>query len=298
MILGILCGFGSVFCQCVAYIFLKKYIHRDGNFFQLLIASQLITGVFATVCLGLLLVDNDLPPFREYWPALLVTDGFYLAGQMSFLMAMSKTEASRVAPLLGLKIIFIAVFGIIFLGIGISAGQWGAVLLCFLGALLSNWSGKSISLAGTLWILGAVIGYSLCDIGTKKLIECVELENGKSISSMVTAASLAYFYLGVFSLMVMLFTPTVKIKHLKPALPFTCLWFGMIVFLFICFGFIGPLFGNIVQSGRGVIAVILGAVLAKFHWTEHEEKLPYPILLRRIAAALLICLSIVIFALA
>jgi drug/metabolite transporter (DMT)-like permease len=298
MIFGILSGLGSVFCQCIAYIFSKKYIHKDGNSFQLFIASQFINGVFATICLGVLLLTNDLPPFRDYWLEMLAVNGFFLIGQLSFFMAISKTEASRVAPLLGLKIIFIAVLGIIFFKSRIEPIQWWAVLICFSGALLSNWSGKSIPLAGTLWILGAIIGYSLSDISIKKLIDCIKLGNGQNELSAITAAFLAYFYLGIFSLIVMLSTRSVKLKHLKPALPFSCFWFGAMFFLFICFGLIGPLFGNIVQSTRGIVAVLLGAVLAKLHWTEHEEKLPYPILLRRIAAALLICVSIVIFALA
>ncbi|MDD5598253.1 MAG: DMT family transporter [Victivallaceae bacterium] len=298
MIPGILCGLVAAFAQSISYIYSKKYIHRDGNSFQLLIASHLITGVFASVLLGLLLLANDLPPFRDYWLLLLAVDGFYLVGQMGFFMAVSRTEASRVAPLLGVKIIFIAVFGVLFLENGISAGQWGAVLLCFGGALLSNWSGKGIPFAAVLWILCAVVGYSLSDICIKKLIECVELENGKGVLSIITAASLAYFYLGIFSLLIIAFMRPLKIRHLKPALPFSCFWFAAMLFLFTSFALIGPLFGNIVQSVRGIIAVILGAALARLHLTEYEEKLPYALLFRRIAAALLICVSIVIFALA
>ncbi|MFA6714903.1 MAG: DMT family transporter [Victivallaceae bacterium] len=298
MIPGILCGLVAAFAQSIAYIFSKKYIHKDGTSFQLLIASHLINGIFATILLGLLLLVNDLPPFRDYWLLLLAVNGFYLIGQMGFFMAVSRTEASRVAPLLGVKIIFIAIFGMVFLNNGISAGQWGAVLLCFGGALLSNWSGKSIPLPAVLWVVCAVVGYSLSDINIKKLIECIELENGKGLFSIITAASLAYFYLGIFSLLVMPFMRSMKIRHLKPALPFSCFWFAAMLFLFTSFALIGPLFGNIVQSVRGIMAVILGAALAKLHWTEYEEKLPYSMLFRRIAAALLICVSIVVFALA
>ena len=298
MILGISCGLIAAISQCISYIFSKKYIHKDGNAFQLLIASHLIMGSFATICLGILLLENDLPPFKDYWLELLKVDAFYMLAQMSFFMAISKTEASRVAPLLGLKIIFIALFGICFLNISLTYWQWAAVIFCFCGAVASNWSGKSIPLSSALYLLMAIVGYSLSDISIKQLINCIKVQTGEGTLTILIAASVSYFYLGIFSLLVILFTPSVKIKHLKPAIAFSCWWFAAMLFLFACFGLIGPLFGNIVQSARGIIAVLLGAAIAKFAWSEHEEKLARPVLIRRIAAALLITCSIVIFALA
>ncbi len=298
MILGIICGLAAALGQCISYIFSKKYIHKNGTAFQLLIASHLIMGIFAAICLGILLVGNDLPPFKTYWLQLLQVNTFYLLGQMCFFMAISKTEASRIAPLLGIKIIFIAFLGILFWDQHLSAWQWGAIVLCFSGALMSNWSGKSITLSGALWLLGAVVGYSLSDINIKQLINCIEAEAGKRGLAIFTAASISYFYLGIFSLLVLLFARSIKLKHLKPALTFSCWWFAAMLLLFACFGLLGPLFGNIVQSGRGIIAVIIGAVIARFAWSEHEEKLARSVLIRRIAAALLITCSIILFALA
>ena len=298
MILGIICGLASALSQCAAYIFSKKYIHKDGTSFQLLIASHFIMGIFAAICLGILLVENDLPSFRIYWRQLLQVNIFYLFGQMGFLMAISKTEASRIAPLLGVKIIFIASLGIFFWDQHLSLWQWGAIILCFNGALLSNWSGKSITLSGSLWLLLAVVGYSLADISIKQLINCINNEIGEGVLTIFLAMSLSYFYLGLFSLLVILFPCSVKFKHLKPALKFSCCWFVAMFLLFACFGLIGPLFGNIVQSGRGIIAVIIGAVIAKFGWSEHEERLARSILIRRIAAALLITCAIILFSIA
>lgn len=298
MILGIICGLAAAISQCISYIFSKKYIHKDGTAFQLLIASHLIMGIFATICLGILLFENDLPPFEDYWFELLKVDSFYLLAQMSFFMAISKTEASRVAPLLGLKVIFIAILGICFLNINLNLWQWGAVVLCFCGAVMSNWSGRSIPLSSVLYLLGAVVGYSLSDISIKQLINCIEIQTGQGALTILISASLSYFYLGIFSLLIFLFSSSVKTKHLKPALAFSCWWFAAMLVLFACFGLIGPLFGNIIQSTRGIIAVILGALIAKFAWSEHEEKLSRSVFIRRIAAASLITCAIMIFALA
>ncbi len=298
MIIGIVCGLAAATSQCVSYIFSKKYIHKDGTAFQLLIASHLIMGIFAAACLMILLAENDLPPFEDYWLEVLKVDAFYLLAQMSFFMAISKTEASRLAPLLGLKIIFIALIGIIFLSTRLNVWQWGAIVLCFCGAVMSNWSGKSIPLPGVLYLLGAVIGYSLSDISIKQLIDCIKVQTGEGVLTVIIAASLSYVYIGIFSLLIILFARSVKAKHLKPAIGFSCWWFAAMLFLFACFGLIGPLFGNIVQSMRGIIAVILGALIAKFAWSEHEEKLARSVLIRRIAAASLISCAIIIFALA
>ena len=298
MIAGILCGLGAALCQCLSYIFSKKYVHKDGNSFQLLFSSHLIMGVFSTIILGILLVEKDLPPFKDYWVELLMVNGFYMIGQFSFFLAITKTEASRLAPLLGLKVIFIAMLGIFFLNTQLNAWQWVAVALCFIGAVLSNWSGKAIPTKSVLWLLAAVIGYALSDMSIKLLIDRIAVTAGQGVLAMFIAATTSYFYLGVFSLVMVLFIPQVKVKHLKPAVPFSCLWFSAMLFLFACFGFIGPLFGNIVQSGRGIMAVVIGALIAKFGWSEYEEKLPRSILVRRIAAAMMITGAIILFAVA
>ena len=298
MILGIVFGLVSALSQCFAYICSKKYIHEDGTPFQLLIASHLIIGGFAALCLVPLLLNKDLPPFKDYWLELAAVIGFNIIGQMSFFLVIGKTEASRVAPLLGLKILFIALFGILFMKLHLLPWQWGAIIICCIGAMLSNWSGKSIPTAGILWLLVTIISYSLTDLSIKQLINHIENADTKGLSAFLIAVSLAYFYLGIFSLLAIVTTRSVKLKHLKPALPFALWWFGTMLFLFICFGLIGPLFGNIVQSGRGILAVIIGAIFVRFGWTEYEEKLSHRIFFWRLTAAFLITVSIVMFVMA
>jgi drug/metabolite transporter (DMT)-like permease len=297
MVLGIVFGLLAALSQCFSYVFSKKFVHKDGNSFQLLVISHFIMGIFSAICLGFLLIENNLPPLKVYWRELLLVDGFYVLGQMSFFLAISKTEASRLAPLLGLKIVFISLFSIMFLGAELFSGQWVAIILCLTGAVMSNWSGKSIPLSGALWLIGAVAGYSLSDICIKELIDRIQEGTGKNSEAVFLAASTSYCFLGIVSVPVIISCRSMKIKLLKPALPFSCFWFAAMLFLFACFGYIGPLFGNIVQSGRGIIAVVIGALIAKFGWSEYEEKLPRSLLVRRIAAAMLITGAIILFAL-
>ncbi|MDD5728978.1 MAG: hypothetical protein PHV59_10480, partial [Victivallales bacterium] len=109
------------------------------------------------------------------------------------------------------------------------------------------------------------------------------------------AVAVAYFYVGIFSLPLVLFFRLLKWKHLKPALPFSCCWFGGMLLLYACFWLIGPLLGNIVQSTRGTVAVILGALFARFGWMEYEQHLPHSLLARRIVATLLITAAIILY---
>lgn len=298
MSVGILCGLASALCQCIAYLYSKIYIHKNGNPFQLLLASHLLIGLGAGVCLGGLLLEQDLPPFADYWRPLAEVCLTNIVGQLGFFLAVSRTEASRLAPLLGLKIIFIAAFGILFMRQHLLPLQWIAIVLCFGGAMLSNWSGKRIPSSGLWWLLSAVVMYSLTDIGIKILIDSMKHAVGENIAAVFIAISLVYFCLGVFSLLLILITRTVKLSQLKPALPFAGWWFGTMLLLFTCFSLIGPLLGNIVQSGRGIIAVILGAVLAGLGWTKYEEKLSRRVLFWRLAAAFMITGAIIMFILA
>lgn len=298
MILGIAFGLASALSQCFAYICSKKYMHKDGTPFQLLIASHLLIGGLAALLLGILLLNRDLPPFKDYWLELLAVNGFYIFGQMSFFLAISRTEASRIAPLLGLKILFIAVFSIAFMGLHLLPCQWWALILCCTGAVLSNWSGKSIPSAGILWLMAAIISYSLSDISIKLLINCIGRAVREGSTAFFIAACLMYFYVGLFSLLMVVVTRPVKPRHLKPALPFAGWWFGSMLLLFACFGLIGPLLGNIIQSGRGIIAVVIGVIFARFGWTEYEEKLSHRIFFWRLTAAFLITVSIVMFVMA
>lgn len=68
-----------------------------------------------------------------------------------------------------------------------------------------------------------------------------------------------------------------------------------IVFLFACFEQIGTVNGNIVQSTRGIWAIVLGVLLARCGHTYLEEKTSWPVVMRRLFATLLLMLAIVLY---
>ena len=65
--------------------------------------------------------------------------------------------------------------------------------------------------------------------------------------------------------------------------------------LYCCFGLVGVVFGNILQSTRGVMSVAIGATLAQLGWHELEQRVDRVTLLRRLAAALLMTAAIALY---
>ena len=67
------------------------------------------------------------------------------------------------------------------------------------------------------------------------------------------------------------------------------------LFLYACFARIGTVNGNIVQSTRGIIAILIGALLAALGFTELEEKVGVQVWIRRMIAGVMMFLAIVAF---
>jgi drug/metabolite transporter (DMT)-like permease len=293
MLFGIITGLVAAFCQSLSYIFSKRFIHHNGNSLQLLIVSHITMGVMGAVVFAGILMYKTLPPLEQYlWP-LIKTNGFYLLAQLSFFIALKSTEASRLSPLLGLKILFIAVISTLFFNADLTAIQWVGVGVCLAGAVMSNWSGGSIPLKSIFWILFSCLGYSLSDINIKILVDSLAFKN--TTIAALTSGAMCYTLNGGIAALAYFVTPGTSIKQFKPAMPFSVLWFGAMLFLFTCFGFIGPVFGNIVQSSRGIISVVLGLIIAKIGYLELEPEVNRVLFIQRIAAAILITVAVILF---
>ena len=79
------------------------------------------------------------------------------------------------------------------------------------------------------------------------------------------------------------------------ALQYAAAWLGSMVALYACFGTVGVVFGNILQSTRGIMAVVAGALLAQLGWHDLEDRVDRATLLRRLAAAGLMTAAITLF---
>jgi cytochrome c biogenesis protein CcdA len=72
-------------------------------------------------------------------------------------------------------------------------------------------------------------------------------------------------------------------------------WLVGMATLYVCFGLLGAVFGNVLLSSRGLFAVVFGAVLAHRGWHELEQRVDRATLVRRIIAALFMTGAIALY---
>jgi drug/metabolite transporter (DMT)-like permease len=209
------------------------------------------------------------------------------------LIALKKSSASRVSPLLGLKVFILALIGVSLLGQHFSPLQWTAIVMSVLAAMMLSRTGEKLSLRGALWIFLTCVAYCLSDINIRMLIghfEYLGLLHGSVLST-----CLSYFACGVIAAAMLPFVLRPTTTMVAYSLPFAVSWFGAMLLLFACFGSIGIVYGNIVQSSRGIISIIFGAVLIKYNFEHLDRKVSRGVFFQRLAAAVLMSCAIALY---
>ncbi len=293
MIIGVVLGLGAATSQSVAYLFSRMYANRfERNPVYLLTVSHIILAIFALFLLPIFWPDT-IPEFQVYaWP-LIGSSLFYLFGQGALFMALAKSAASRASPLLGLKVFILALISVLFRDVYLTTFQWLAVFLSVAAAMMLNRSGGSLPWQSIGWILSACLGYSLSDIHIKQLVghfEYLGLFHASTLS-----VCLSYLLCGAVGIACLYFLPDVSKKMWIHAIPYSISWFVAMMLLFACFASIGVVFGNIVQSSRGIISIILGSFVAAVGYEHIEDRLKHAVFIRRIGAACLMVSAIALF---
>jgi hypothetical protein len=78
-------------------------------------------------------------------------------------------------------------------------------------------------------------------------------------------------------------------------LPFAGSWYAGMACLFGCFATVGALFGNILQSTRGLVSIGLAVVISRLGHVHLEARHGKGVFLHRAAAAALMLLAIVLY---
>src|ERR1035437_8347632 len=105
---GILLGLGAAASQSASYVFSRRFTRRaEGDTLLLLVVSYLIMGAVALALL-VALRTVGLPPLRTYVAPMAGAGAFCLVAQVGLFHVLHRVESSRVAPLLGLKIVVLA----------------------------------------------------------------------------------------------------------------------------------------------------------------------------------------------
>lgn len=292
MLFGILSGCAAAVMQSVSYIFSRHFVSRHHSPVYLTIYSQLIMGVFGLVLFGICLKLTSYPCSLKYCLFGLGWMITYVSAQVSFFQALKTVEASRLSSLLGTKVIALAVLAVLF-GSNFSAMRWVAVVLCTAAAVGMNFSGTKLPAKSIFWTAMAVLSYALCDLSCTEMVKMMPGNNMLYKSLGVVAVS--YGGLGILTLPALFFVPRKK-AYFRDAAAFSAAWFVSMIFLMVAFGSLGVVFGTILQSGRGIVSVVIGAVLlrAGFHDLEpHVSKRKW---IQRLCMAILMLTAMTVYA--
>jgi len=292
--LGIGLGLGAAVFQSLSYLFIRLFNKRhDDNIVALLALSHILMGLIS-IPLAAWLWPESMPPVSQYGLSLLGSAGFYLLGQFFLFSAIIHSEPSRVAPMLGLKVLMLSLIGVVFLGASFGRAQWLAVLFTTTAVFLLSWSGKRIERRFVVLGMLACLCYCLSDTSIKVLVAHFSFIGALPGASL--AAGLCYMLCGVVGAVVVLIEPRHSTRGTwLYAVPFAAGWFIAMICLFSCFGLIGVVFGNILQSTRGIISIGLGFVIAHIGFQALEPKPSKRIIIQRMIAAILMTASVVLF---
>ncbi len=290
---GILMGLLAATFQSCSYICSKIFSEKHANLslefllythLQMFIISSLITCYYW---------PTDFPPLEDFAFEFLLMVTPYFIAQSLLILIIKKHPASKIAPLLALKIVILVCISINFMDKSYTVTQWTAFSMVIGAAFLLNKVSGGIGIKYILMILGACIGYSVSDIYIEKVVQHFSYMG--EIKGKVFTTSLCYTFLGIVVIPVLPFVKRLSKKQFIDALPFSFAWLLAMFFLFSSFGFIGAVYGNIVQSMRGVISILIGSIIASMGFVHLEDNMGVSVFIKRILAALLITLAIIAF---
>ena len=304
--LGILAGLATAFFSALSYLVSRHHGRKDGGgSLRLLVFAHVLMGI-ACLPLAWALCPDPLPPMAVWVPPLVGSSLTYLAGQAAVFAALKRIDASQLAPLLGLKIAIIALLATFVLGQPLIGRQWFAVAISVAAVSLLQRSSQSWQRANPWSVLGMVVAICVCfavaDLFIIGLIDAVQTSRNVTTSDSGRLQAGGFAMAATYILCGMITLPFVG--HARrgqsggwpAAAQYAAAWLASMAGLYICFGLVGPVFGNILQSTRGIMAVGLGAMLASLGWHDLEQPVDRQTLVRRIIAALMMTAAIAAYA--
>jgi len=293
--LGLAAGLIAALLSALSYLISRHHGSRaGGSSLGLLVLAHFVMGI---VCLpaAWLLWPAATPPAARWVPPLVGSTALYLGGQAVVFTALRWMPASLLAPLLGLKIVMLAGLVTLLPGPRLGTRQWLAVGLSVAAAtMLRRPSARpadarrpaTTTLVGMILIACLLFAASdLCIVG---LINGLQGDGDTGLGRLEAgglAMAVTYTLCGGIAAVALPWTPPWRRDDWFAAGQYAVTWLAAMVALYTCFGLVGAVLGNVLQSTRGVMAVVAGAALARLGWHDLEERVDRGTLLRRAAAA-------------
>jgi hypothetical protein len=239
----------------------------------------------------------------DVYEPLLQTTFFYLVGQVGMILALRYAEPSRVSPLMGVKIIFLAGLSAFLTQpqvaatapvAGLTAMQWAGVILSVVAAVALNYAGAALRKRAVAAVLLACLAFTFSDwnIGRANVAIHAALPGASVLRVSFLNVGLAYILAAIPALGLAPVWGTRKTRDWMDAAPFAVAWFAGMLFLFWCFAEVGPLLGAILQSTRGLISIIIGSLLIHWGHLHMEPHSTRGVLARRLAAGALMFVAV------
>lgn len=296
---GIFCGLNAAVLMAVAFLCSSAAVRRHPQLgtVGLLARAHVIMGVLGALLLPAVWSPALLSGVRVWLPVTLGGVFAYLIGQGGMFMAQRSAASSRLVPLLGLKLIFLAFINAVILRSEVYGfWQFAGIACTLLAAVVLNRTGGPLPWTSLGWVILACSGFSLSDTFIRALAQVLgDLGVAGLQQQAMLGVCLSYIGSGLIGLLLLPAGGRHQGQVWLHITPFAVSWIISIVFLFACFALIGTVSGNIVQSTRGLWAIVLGALVGRAGHTALEEKAPWSLVGRRLGAALLMFLAIILF---
>ena len=294
MFVGALFGFSAAFCNAVGYLFGVDFLRRYNSPLRLLFSANIGMMVFSAPFVCWLYPGRLDEPGRF---AILLASWVvcFMLGNLCFFVTQKYIEPSRLASLLGLKIIILMLIFAVFSSRIPNLRQVMAAVTAAAAAMLMNWSRSGrVTPAGAGFLVLTLIFYCLCDIAETVMVRQLVQSGASVLRSAFFVTALAYTIIGVVSLPGVLVLKLSR-PQLVDGMPYAALWLISQALLMTCFGLIAPVFGNIILASRGIFSVLLGWVLMRCG-LKLDADISASQWLQRAAAALLMIGAVALYA--
>jgi drug/metabolite transporter (DMT)-like permease len=273
----------------IAALFLKQAAgHKIGIWRTVFVCNWITAFAF----LALLPLGGTIPPVARFWEPVIAAL-LFIAGQMFSLLALERGDVSVATPVMGAKVVLVAIFTTVLLHESVRWQLWtAAVLSCAGVALLGrppSPGGHRKTAITVMWALKAAASFALFDVLVMKWAP--SWGPGRFLPIMILIAGcLSFVFVPLFR------EPLSKISAsaARPLLlgsAFIAMQALILIFTLARFGDATAV--NVVYCSRGLWSVL--AVWFVGHWFKNnEQNLGKQVLGIRLAGAALLCGAIVL----
>jgi drug/metabolite transporter (DMT)-like permease len=290
---GIISGLLAALLQALSYLSSRHFLHtpgRDG--LQLLALAQVWMGV-ASLPLLILMWQTPAGGVGAAVGPLGMAVGGYLGAQTAFFWTIAQVPASRIAPLLGIKIGFVAVLVTVIGLENLNLAQWLAVALTLVAAVAIQYAGEPLPARALGGVLATALCFALSDIGVRTT-QLLFVDRDPVSASLLTLA-LTYACCLPLGAGLVLLRGGFRRQPWLASLPYATIWLLAMAALFSAFALAGVVLGVICQAMCGPLSLFLAVAVSKTGLTHIEVPQQRSAWWRQMGAALLMVVAIALF---